>query len=423
MNNTLHLYNRDRVQVAAHRGVAGVNIPCNTIPAFDIALHGGAAILEMDLFKSLDGEIFIFHTGKEPFQLDRHIDLTRMTAEEIRKLRLINVDFNETEHGLNTFDEVLEHMKNRCILNLDRCGAFIPDVIKQVERHGMKEQILLKNPFKLKKELPRLPGYIIVTLWTAFIFCMIGWIILASLSTTKEIFTGSLLASGLHFENYTKALFTNKAALNLLNSVIYTVPSCILIIVVCAPAAYCMSRFKFRGAGLIQALIIIGLAIPNIMIVMPLFSIVSALNLSGTHFTLIFLYTACSVPYTTFFLLTFFKGISTSFEEAAAIDGCGPIQCFWKIMFPLAQPAIVTVSIFNFIGKWNEYFMALIFANKSNLRPIGVGLYQTVTSMMNSGDWAGMFASVVIVFIPTVVIYAFLSDKIISGVTAGGNKG
>ena len=171
-----------------------------------------------------------------------------------------------------------------------------------------KKEKMEANPFKLKKELPRLPGYIIVTLWTAFIFCMIGWIILASLSTTKEIFTGSLLASGLHFENYTKALFTNKAALNLLNSVIYTVPSCILIIVVCAPAAYCMSRFKFRGAGLIQALIIIGLAIPNIMIVMPLFSIVSALNLSGTHFTLIFLYTACSVPYTTFFLLTFFKG-------------------------------------------------------------------------------------------------------------------
>ena len=148
-----------------------------------------------------------------------------------------------------------------------------------------KKEKMEANPFKLKKELPLLPGYIIVILWTAFIFCMIGWIILASLSTTKEIFTGSLLASGLHFENYTKALFTNKAALNLLNSVIYTVPSCILIIVVCAPAAYCMSRFKFRGAGLIQALIIIGLAIPNIMIVMPLFSIVSALNLSGTHFT------------------------------------------------------------------------------------------------------------------------------------------
>ena len=111
-----------------------------------------------------------------------------------------------------------------------------------------KKEKMEANPFKLKKELPLLPGYIIVVLWTAFIFCMIGWIILASLSTTKEIFTGGLLASGLHFENYTKALFTNKAALNLLNSVIYTVPSCILIIVVCAPAAYCMSRFKFHAA-------------------------------------------------------------------------------------------------------------------------------------------------------------------------------
>lgn len=286
-----------------------------------------------------------------------------------------------------------------------------------------KKEKLQARPFKLKRELRLLPGYILSLIWTAFIFCMFSWIILASLSTTKEIFTGDLLASGLHFENYTKALVTNKAALNLLNSVIYTVPSCALIILICAPAAYCLSRFKFRGAGIIQTLIIIGMAVPNIMIVMPLFSIVNALDMSGSRFTLIFLYTATTVPNTTFYLLTFFKGISTSFEEAAAIDGCGPIQCFWKIMFPLAQPAIVTVTIFNFIAKWNEYFMALIFANKSNLRPIGVGLYQTVTSMMNSGDWAGMFASVVIVFIPTLVIYAFLSDKIIAGVTAGGNKG
>ena len=215
-----------------------------------------------------------------------------------------------------------------------------------------KKEKMEANPFKLKKELPHLPGYIIVILWTAFIFCMIGWIILASLSTTKEIFTGGLLASGLHFENYTKALFTNKAALNLLNSVIYTVPSCILIIVVCAPAAYCMSRFKFRGAGLIQALIIIGLAIPNIMIVMPLFSVVSALNLSGTHFTLIFLYTACSVPYTTFFLLTFFKGISTSFEEAAARSSAsGKLCSLWRSL--LLLPCLsLTLSVSGTNTSW-----------------------------------------------------------------------
>ena len=145
MKNTLHLYNNDNVQIVAHRGAAGSNIPCNTIPAFDIALKGGASILEMDLFKSTDGKIFIFHTGKEPYQLNKNIDLTKMDSEEIKKLRLINVDFYPTQWGINSFDDVLEHFKGRCILNLDRIGECIPDVIKAVERHNMKEQILLKH--------------------------------------------------------------------------------------------------------------------------------------------------------------------------------------------------------------------------------------------------------------------------------------
>ena len=145
MKNTLHLYNNDNVQIVAHRGAAGSNIPCNTIPAFDIALKGGASILEMDLFKSTDGKIFIFHTGKEPYQLNKNIDLTKLDSEEIKKLRLINVDFYPTQWGINSFDDVLEHFKGRCILNLDRIGDCIPDVIKAVERHNMKDQVLLKH--------------------------------------------------------------------------------------------------------------------------------------------------------------------------------------------------------------------------------------------------------------------------------------
>ncbi|EJZ70613.1 glycerophosphodiester phosphodiesterase family protein [Lachnoanaerobaculum sp. OBRC5-5] len=145
MKNTLHLYNNDNVQIVAHRGAAGSNIPCNTIPAFDIALKGGASILEMDLFKSTDGKIFIFHTGKEPYQLNKNIDLTKLDSEEIKKLRLINVDFYPTQWGINSFDDILEHFKGRCILNLDRIGDCIPDVIKVVERHNMKDQVLLKH--------------------------------------------------------------------------------------------------------------------------------------------------------------------------------------------------------------------------------------------------------------------------------------
>lgn len=276
---------------------------------------------------------------------------------------------------------------------------------------------------RILREARLIPGYLFVLLWVIAVFVIIGWIILASLSTTREIFKGDLIASGLQWSNFQKALFNNKLIVNLMNSTIYTVPSCILIILVCAPAAYCLSRFRFFGNQAFQKMILTGLSIPSIMIVMPLCSIISALNMSGSRFTMIFLYTATSVPYTTYFLMTFFKGISNTYAEAATIDGCGQVQCFWRIMFPLAQPAVITVTIFNFITIWNEYFLALVFANKTELRSLGVGLYQIVYSLMNTGDWAGLFAAVVITFIPTVVIYIFLADKIISGVTAGGVKG
>ncbi len=124
-----------------------------------------------------------------------------------------------------------------------------------------------------------------------------------------------------------------------------------------------------------------------------------------------------------FFLISFFKTIPTSFEEAAAIDGCSPMKTFWVIMLPLAQPAIITVTIFNFIMVWNEYFLAITFANKEALRPVGVGLYTMIQSMRYIGDWASMFAAVVIVFLPTFILYIFLSEKIIAGVTGGGVKG
>jgi N-acetylglucosamine transport system permease protein len=129
------------------------------------------------------------------------------------------------------------------------------------------------------------------------------------------------------------------------------------------------------------------------------------------------------MPFTVFFMIAFFQNISFSFEEAASIDGCGPIRTFWVIILPLAQPGIITVTIFNFITVWNEYFMALIFANKTDLRPVAVGLYSMIQSMRYTGDWAGMFAAVVIVFLPTFLLYIFLSEKIIAGVTSGAIKG
>jgi len=268
-------------------------------------------------------------------------------------------------------------------------------------------------------------GYIPVLIWVIFTFVLIGWVFFASLSTSSEIFSDHMFKfeSGLHFENYVKAWNTQRVSVFFMNSLLYTVVSCTAIVLIASPAAYVLSRYRFQGSVLIQNMFAAALGIPVIMIIMPLFGIVSTLKLTNNRILLMFLYTAMYVPFGVFFMLAFFKNLSFTYEEAAAIDGCSPIKTFWKIMLPLAQPGLVTLTIFNFITIWNEYFMSLIFANRTNVRPVAVGLYNMIQSMRYTGDWGGMFASVVIVFLPTFVLYIFLSDRIIKGVTAGAIKG
>jgi len=270
-----------------------------------------------------------------------------------------------------------------------------------------------------------IPSYVLVITWVIFTFVLIGWVFFASFSTSQEIFSDSMFKfeSGFHFENYIRAWNTQKVSVYFMNSLLYTVVSCTSIILIASPAAYVLSRFKFRGNLSIQSLLASALGIPAIMIVMPLFSLVSRLRLTNNRWLLIFLYIAMNVPFTTFFLLAFFKNLSTTYEEAAYIDGCSPMGTFWRIMFPLVQPGIITVTVFNFITIWNEYFMSMIFANKPKVRPVSVGLFNMIQAMRYTGDWGGMFASVVIVFLPTFLLYIFLSERIIQGVTAGAIKG
>lgn len=283
----------------------------------------------------------------------------------------------------------------------------------------MKLSVDRKNQYKL------IPGYIIVVLWVVFTFVLIGWVIFASFSTSSEIFSDHMFRfeSGFHFENYMKAWKTQKVSVFFMNSLLYTLVSCTLVVLIAAPASYVLSRFRFKGNTMVQNLFASALGIPAIMIIMPLFSLVSSMRLTNNRYLLMFLYTAMNVPFAIFFLLAFFKGLSTTYEEAAAIDGCSPIGTYYRIMFPLVQPGIITVTIFNFITIWNEYFMSLIFANKPKVRPVAVGLFNMIQSMRYTGDWGGMFASVVIVFLPTFILYIFLSDRIIQGVTAGAIKG
>ena len=125
-----------------------------------------------------------------------------------------------------------------------------------------------------------------------------------------------------------------------------------------------------------------------------------------------------------YFLTAFFSTVPTALAEAAMIDGCSEMKAMWKVMIPMASPGIITVTIFNFMNIWNEYFMALIFANGNDkIRTLSMGLQNMITSMKYTGDWAGLFAGVNIVLVPTLILYLLLSEKIVAGITGGAVKG
>ena len=287
-----------------------------------------------------------------------------------------------------------------------------------------KKEPKVKERINWRKEASLLPGYIIVLVWIIFTAAFLLWILGASLSTSREIFSGSVFKfeSGLHFENYVNAWKAQNVSVFFANSLLYAITACVGVILISAPAAYVLSRFEFLGNKVMKSSLIVAMSIPAVMIIMPIFSLSTKWNLKG-RILLILLYIFLNVPYTTTYLLNFFATLSKTYEEAAAIDGCPPAKTFWVIMLPLVQPALITVTIFNFLGVWNEFFMALIFASSERMTPVGVGLLQIVNSMKYTGDYGGLFAAVVIVFLPTFLLYIFLSEKIIAGVTGGGIEG
>ena len=289
----------------------------------------------------------------------------------------------------------------------------------------------MREPFNLKKELRLSPGYILCAIWALFTIVVVSWTIAASFVSTKEIFQGDVFGAffqrlknwDLKIDNYIKSWASQSLSRYFLNSLIYSSVALVAIIVIAAPASYVLSRFKFRMNGFIQNMTSVAMGVPAVLVIMPLFSIATSLHITNTRTTIILLYVGMNIPFTIFYLLPFFKNLPSGLEEAAAVDGCGPVKTFWSIMFPLAQPGVITVSIFNFITIWNEFFMSMIFANQAEIRPIAVGLYNMIQGMKYSGDWGGMVASAVIVFAPTFVLFIVLSNKILASVTGGAIKG
>ncbi len=276
---------------------------------------------------------------------------------------------------------------------------------------------------RLINRIKNIPAYTLLGLFAAFNIFVILWIIVTSFKSNRELYANVWsFPVLLQFVNYIKAWSVTKMDVYFVNSLIVVSLSVLLTLVVATPAAYVLTRISFKGSAAVTQFFTGGMGVPAAILFIPLFDMLAARGWVDSLPGLILVYVVLAIPFTIFLLTAFFATLPAELEEAAAVDGASPFAVFLRIMLPLASPGLLTAAILNFISTWNEYMIALIFITSDRKRTISLGLYSLQSSMQYTGDWVGMFAGVVILMVPTMIVYLFLSRRMISGITMGAIK-
>lgn len=268
------------------------------------------------------------------------------------------------------------------------------------------------------------PVQIVLLVYAVVVIYPMVWLISASLKSSYELFTNPWLPTlSPQFCNFINAWTRASIGRYFLNSILVTALSMFFILLIGAMAAYALARLYFRGREVIHTAFISGMMFPVFLGIVPLFMLLARLNMLDNYFGLVTVYVAYSLSFTVFVLTGFFKTLPQELTEAGLIDGCSHLSVFWRIMLPLAKPGLITAGIFNFFGIWNEYPLALVIINTTELRTLPLGIANLVMQQQYETDWGALFAGLVIVMIPTLVVYLFFQRQITEGLTAGALKG
>lgn len=249
------------------------------------------------------------------------------------------------------------------------------------------------------------------------------WLLTFSLKSNGEIFGSNIvgLPETWRWENYVKAFTQTSLVRYFLNSVFYSATTVIVAGIFAAMAAYAIARMNWKLNKVAFGIFTLGIMIPAQAALLPLFQLLDKTGLKGGYLGLLIPYIAGALPMSVMILTGFYKGIPREMEEAAYIDGCGMLRCFFTIILPIIKPAIATASIFTFLGTWNELMLANTFVDSDLYRTLPVGIMSFAGQY--STDWGLIGAGMVIATLPTIVIYILLSNQVQESLVAGAVKG
>ena len=278
--------------------------------------------------------------------------------------------------------------------------------------------------------------YVVLAMLAIVIIVPVAWVFLASVKQNSEFYGNPwTLPASFYWQNFVDAWNAASMGSYMLNSVIVTVLSLAILLVVALPAAYCLSRFRFRGGRFLNLAFMAGLFINVNYIVVPIFLMMrdwdSWMNyffgktlFLNNLFVLALVYASTALPFTIYLLSGYFATLPHDFEEAAYIDGAGYGQAMVRVIFPMAQPSIITIILFNFLSFWNEYIISMtLMSSSTGQKTLPVGLLNLMQGQQSKAEFGIMYAGLVLVMLPTLILYMCVQKKLTQGMTVGGLKG
>ena len=265
--------------------------------------------------------------------------------------------------------------------------------------------------------------YLALGIWAAIQLFPLYWMFTFSLKNNQEIFQNNPvgLPTVWRWENYSDVIQNAHMPRYLLNSIIVTAVTILIVVFFGLMAAYALTRMVWRGRKTVRSYYVLGLAIPIHAALLPIFFLLRNTNMLNTHWALILPYSAFGLAMSILVFSGFISGIPKELEEAACLDGCSIYRIFFRIIFPLMLPAISVVAIFTFLQCWNELLFASTYATDWRFRTLTVGIMEMSGQYRTA--WGPIGAGLSIATLPVLIFYVLLSKKVQQSLILGSVKG
>lgn len=250
------------------------------------------------------------------------------------------------------------------------------------------------------------------------------WMVSSSFKEKEELFATppTLIPHHPTLANFTTLLQETPFITYFWNSLIVACSTTALVIVVALLGAYSVVRFRFRGRQLAAKAILFTYLLPQVVLLLPIYLLLSRFGLTNSLLGLVIAYTTFALPFSLWMLRSFLASIPIELEEAAMIDGASRMGAFWRVIVPQALPGIISTALFSFILSWNEYLYALVFINRDRMKTLPPGVI-TMLQQNQNVEWALLMAASVLMAVPILVCFSFLQSHLTRGMGAGGVKG